>query len=194
MGNLISPLVNLIFLYSTVSYLCVPAGQPWHLGTHIPLWVSRMCFATCWIALVQVGMRFQASARVYGWRFAAGVPVRMLWGNLVNCAATAAALKQFSEARWRRQTLVWRKTEHVYPIPVKASRARLGEVLVRLRYVSGSELEEALRSQPAGTRLGEHLLQLHKISEDHLYRALSSQAGIPLGRPARGEPRDFGGS
>jgi adsorption protein B len=186
-GNLISPLVNLVCLYSTASYLCVPAGQPWHLGSHIPLWASRICFATCWIALVQMGMRFQASARVYGWRFATGVPVRMLWGNLVNCAATAAALKQFSEAQWRRETLVWRKTEHVYPMPAKVSRARLGEVLIRLRYLSTSEIEEALRSQPTGTRLGEYLLQLHMISENNLYQALSSQAGIPLGPPAKGE-------
>ena len=71
--------------------------------------------ATFSISIIQMAMRIRWSARVYGWRFAAGVPLRAPWANLVNCAATAAALTQFVNARITSRKLVWRKTEHVYP-------------------------------------------------------------------------------
>jgi adsorption protein B len=115
-GNLLSPLANLICVYGTASYLfSMRVGMEWHLGGQVPGWVSGLCGCTLWIAVVQGGVRMKASARVYGWRFALGVPARMLWGNLVNFAATVAALRQFLEARVQRSGLAWRKTEHVYP-------------------------------------------------------------------------------
>ena len=63
------------------------------------------------------GLRTRSAALIYGWRFAAGVPVRTLIGNFVNCAATANALWDFLNARRRGEGPVWRKTEHTYPVP-----------------------------------------------------------------------------
>jgi len=116
-GNLLSPVANLFCVYGTGSYFfSVWTATAWHLGTQIPAWVSGACCCTLWISLVQGGVRMHASARVFGWRFALAVPVRILWGNLVNSAATAAALRQFLEATVRGRRLAWRKTEHVYPV------------------------------------------------------------------------------
>jgi len=115
-GNLISPVANLMFIYGTASY-CGHLGQAgaWHFGELVPLWLSGVCRLTFGIALLQTAMRATAAGRLYGWRFAAAVPVRMFLGNIVNFAATATALWEFWNAQSRGSGLVWRKTDHVYP-------------------------------------------------------------------------------
>jgi adsorption protein B len=123
-GNLLSPAANLFFLYGTASYLA-SLGQPapWHFGSLLPTWISDICCLTFGIALLQTGVRAGSGARIYGWRFAAAVPVRMFWGNLVNFAATAIALWEFWSARTSGRDLVWRKTDHVYPVAPQAALA-----------------------------------------------------------------------
>jgi bacteriophage N4 adsorption protein B len=181
-GNLLSPFANLIFLAVAGEAIWSAAtGRHKSISNQIPLWAMRMCLATYATSLVQVALRAGASSMIYGWRFASLSPVRTLWGNVVNFAATVAALRQFGAARLSKSKLAWRKTEHVYPRP------RLGELLVRLRAVPMGVVEEAAMGLPKGVRLGEHLMHLHKVSEDNLYHALALQAGIPLGRPARAE-------
>lgn len=116
-GNLLSPLANVFCIYGAASYVYSAwTGALWHLGTHLPVWLSGACQVTLWISLVQGSVRMRASARVYGWRFASVSPLRILWGNLVNSAATVAALKQFVVARVQGSGLAWRKTEHAYPV------------------------------------------------------------------------------
>jgi adsorption protein B len=116
-GNLLSPAANLFFLYGTVSYLSsLGHPGPWHLGTLLPPWLSELDRLTFGIALLQAGVRVHSGARIYGWRFAAAAPVRIFWGNLVNFAATATALWEFSEAHVRGKGMAWRKTDHIYPV------------------------------------------------------------------------------
>ena len=189
-GNLISPLANLVLAYGMATYFrALHTGSPWHLGSLISPWVSRSCEVTLWITLFQAGLRVYTSARIYGWCFAVAAPVRVFWGNVVNFAATVKALRQFVEARLRRRNLAWAKTEHVY-LPQGSrvpGRPRLGEVLVEMRCLTEGQLEDALCACPPGTRLGEYLVQSRRIYEDQLYQALSSQTGIPLGLPDRRE-------
>ncbi len=106
-GNLFGPLVNLLFLWGL--------AEP-RVRSAVPGWLLCLYPLTAGIAGVQVAVRMATTARVYGWRLASGVPVRMLWGNVVNCLATLAAVSQFVTARIRRERLAWRKTEHLYPI------------------------------------------------------------------------------
>jgi adsorption protein B len=185
-GNLLAPVTNLLFLCGGAYWVsALHAGGPWHLDAYLPHWLARFCAATLWLSALQASLRTACSASIYGWRFAAGVPVRMLWGNVVNSAATIGALRQFWVARRNRRTLAWLKTEHDYPcqFTVPRTRPRVGEILVRMRFVSTAEVDDALQTLPKGTRLGEHLVFSHKITEENLYQALSSQAGIPLGLP-----------
>jgi adsorption protein B len=120
-GNLLSPAANLLFLYGAGSYTR-SVGHPgtWHFGSHIPLWLAGGCRLTFAIALLQTGVRARSAALLYGWRFAACVPLRAVWGNFVNFAATAMALWEFARARSRGRGLAWRKTEHVYPSALAA--------------------------------------------------------------------------
>jgi bacteriophage N4 adsorption protein B len=175
-GNLLSPLANLVFLAGFGSFLAdAGTGQAWRFAMPIPAWLVRVCLLTYWIALIQMAVRAWCSARVFGWRFAVAVPVRATWGNVVNCSATVAAVWQFAAARIHHRSMAWRKTDHVYPRP------RLGEVLVRMHALPLGEVEDAALSLPQGMHIGEYLVQLHKLSEENLYYALSLHAGIPAG-------------
>jgi bacteriophage N4 adsorption protein B len=174
-GNLVSPLANLYFL-AGLGFMVAGGSQHWHIAALVPLWLSKLCLVSYGIALVQVAVRMWCSASIYGRRFAAAVPVRVAWSNVVNFMATVAAIRQYAGARIGRRAISWRKTDHVYPRP------RLREVLVRLGMVSLTDIEAAASTRPEGMRLGEHLIQLRKLTEENLYRALSVQAGIPAGR------------
>ena len=117
-GNLLSPLANGFCLYGAASFLwSVKMGVTWRLGTYVPAWLSDTCWSTLLISVVQAGLRMHASAKIYGKRFAAAVPARMLWGNLINFTATVVAVRQFAEARVRGCGLAWRKTDHAFPVP-----------------------------------------------------------------------------
>jgi adsorption protein B len=189
-GNLLSPAGNLLLLCGVSSFaLAARSGQVWHLGSQIPWWVTRVYAATLGISLLQAAVRAHCCARIYGWRFAVGSPLRIFWGNVLNCAATVAAVGQFLGAYMEHSTLIWHKTEHAYPAhrTPEQGRPRLGEVLVGMNLVSTWELEAALGRAPDGLRLGEYLLQLQKITEEDLYQALSFQMGIPWGLPSSAE-------
>jgi adsorption protein B len=175
-GNLLSPLANLVFLAGLGNFaVSTGTGEAWRLAALVPPWLSRLCLVTYVCALVQVAMRTWCSAQIYGWRFAAAVPLRATWGNVINFAATVAAVRQYTAARIQSRTMAWRKTDHVYPRP------RLGEVLVRMRTLSTGDVETAVRDLPQGLRIGEYLVQSQKLSEENLYHALSVQSGIPTG-------------
>jgi len=179
-GNVLSPLTNVLFCYGLVNRGAV---------TQIPHWLAPFCAAALGISVFQMGVRAECAARIYGWRFAAAAPLRVWWCNLVNALATAAAVRQFAAAQWRGRRLIWRKTEHVYPAHALAAtgQPRLGEVLIRMQCLSMRDLEEALRRQPNGMRLGEYLVHLQILSEENLYQALSLHAGVELGAPGPGE-------
>ena len=183
-GNLLSPLANLLFLYWSAGALA--ARTPFHAGAFaltIPGWLPRVWCISAALSLLQMGLRIRFSARLYGLQFAAAAPGRMLWGNVINCAATIQALRQFAAAQWNRRSLAWQKTAHAYPrnlVPV-STRPRLGEVLIRMQFISAPELEEALRHKPKGERIGEYLVQTQKISAEHLGQALNLQSELTAG-------------
>ena len=184
-GSLIGPWANLLFLYGLASAWASSLRHvPWALAAATPAWAAHCYLVTAVLALTQVSTRMYATASIYGPRFAWAVPLRSLWGNLINCVATAESLRQFLNARVRRGAMAWRKTEHAYPAHFAPDqRLRLGEVLVNMQWAARAEIEEALPRVPPGLRLGEYLIQMRKLSEDLLYRALSLQTGIPVGMP-----------
>jgi len=101
-------------------------------------------------------IRAACSARIYGWRFATGVPVRAIWGNWINCLATVMAYYRYFSAVARGLPLVWLKTEQAYPnrAALLENVRKLGEVLVGCKYIGPEDLEAALSAKPAGIRLG----------------------------------------
>jgi bacteriophage N4 adsorption protein B len=115
-GNLLSPVAVLACFYGLGTALAAKfSGTTWEFGAHLAESRPEILGCTFAISVVQLSARTVAAARIYGWRFAACVPVRTLWATAVNFAATVLAIRQFIVGRMRKQTLAWRKTEHVYP-------------------------------------------------------------------------------
>ncbi|HLI83279.1 MAG TPA: glycosyl transferase family protein [Bryobacteraceae bacterium] len=198
-ANLIAPFANAVFL-SGIGSALLGHGWWWIGWAHsLPRWISDFCFLVLGISILQTAIRVHLCARVYGISFAAAVPLRMFWANLINFAATLEALQQFARARLERRALVWRKTDHDYPamgLPVGngsgapgggihfPGRPRLGEILIGQHSLSPGELEEALHRKGKGQRIGEYLVAGGKITMADLHRALASQAAFA---PATGD-------
>jgi adsorption protein B len=137
------------------------------------------------VSLFGAGLRMACCARIYGWKFAAGAPLRMLWANWINCVATLDALWEYAAACLAREAPDWCKTDHVYPIgqELAPQKPRLGELLLHMRALQREELERALASQPAGVRLGDHLVAQGLVPPEPVLEALGRQQGIAFGLP-----------
>lgn len=189
-GNLATVWANFVLLYGTASWAWSQySGGPWSLAALSGRSVTRaLLWATVFLALERVAVRMGCVARWYGWPSALFTPVRTFWANALNALATASAIGRYAAARWRRQSLTWLKTDHMYPNRGALMRQRtLGEVLVDARSISQAALDQARGSRPPGVRLGDHLLRLGLVGEEDLYRALSEQHGVPF---VRLDPRE----
>jgi len=184
-GNLITPAANILFLTGASTWA-------WSRFTHHEWLLAREL--SRFHAFYSVGLSIQAlqttlraifCARIYGWRFACGVPLRVIVSNLINGVATTRAIAIYINARIRSRPLRWVKTEHAYPnrAALMPQRKRLREILTGSQWITPQQLETALASRPPGRRLGEHLLKLGLITEQDLYTALSLQNDLPLGKP-----------
>lgn len=117
-GSWIGLLGNLVFLWALAGWAASSAASAeWWLGEAIAGrgWLNFLLAANLALCCERLGVRMFCSGRVYGWTFAAGAPVRMVWGNLINAAASLRAVWQFARARWTGEPLRWLKTEHCYP-------------------------------------------------------------------------------
>lgn len=185
-GNPVSMLTSVMFLYGLLTWFISRfSGGSWGMG-HLTesATVLYLLSLTTTLQLIHLGVRAWCSARVYGWRFAALVPVRAIYGNYINFRATMGAIRRYFWSRWFGTKLVWLKTDHTYPglsgAPPAVAR-RLGEILVAKSLVTLAQLEWALANKPDGTRLGEFLIARGLLNEAQLYQALSLQASVPLG-------------
>jgi bacteriophage N4 adsorption protein B len=176
-GLLTNPLslaANLVFAYGLVTALWtrVTPGQ------------ARLTTATLALQIIRIGVRGLCVGRIYGFLFALGVPVRAVYANALNTAATVHAVARYTIARIRRQPLKWLKTEHTYPArsALLAQKRKLGEILVSSGFVSTADLTQALAAQTPSVRLGQHLVNSGKLEIDALYEALSFQQGLPIAR------------
>ena len=173
-SNPLSFLANLAFVYGL-------AAQAW---TRVTPLAARFAAATLALQVLRIGIRMRCVARVYGLAFALGVPVRAVYANALNSAATLQAVARYGVARARGLPLKWVKTEHSYPsrAALLDHKRKLGEILVGSGYLGAPALAAALATQPRGVLLGEHLVRGGHLDEDSVYEALSLQQGLPVSR------------
>ncbi len=170
------------------SPLGVVANAVFFYGLFTAMWTrltpldTALTSATLSLQVWRMAIRMSCVARVYGPRFALGVPLRALYANVLNAAATLEAVAVYTAAKFEGRPLRWMKTEHAYPTraALLAHKRRLGEILVGSGYLTGVALTAALGTQPPGMRLGEHLIRTAALNEDALYEALSLQQGLPV--------------
>jgi adsorption protein B len=110
-GNLVTPAINTAFVWGAWQWTSGSwNGSMWHSPLLAWLFPASLAFSA-----LQVLVRAACAGRIYGWRFALGVPLRTLWANGLNSTATVLALWRYAGARLRREPLAWLKTDHVYP-------------------------------------------------------------------------------
>jgi hypothetical protein len=141
-----------------------------------------LLYATLFLQVNRTAVRCGCVGRIYGWKFAAGVPLRIFWANWINFFATTAALTWYASSRLFSEPLVWLKTEHDYPsrAGLNAHKQPLGEVLVRAGKLTEEQLRCALASKRAHVRLGEYLVASGPLTEDAVYSGLSAQQSVPF--------------
>jgi adsorption protein B len=182
-GNPVSLLTTLLFLYGLVTLgLSRLTGAPWGLAaigeSARMLWLLGF---TTTLQFVHLGVRAWCTSRVYGWRFAAGVPVRAIYGNYINFRATVGALYRYALSRIHSRPLVWLKTDHSYPVLAAATERRpIGQILISAGRLTFEQLEWALRTKPRDQRLGEYLVAMRMVTEEQVYQALSLQSSLPF--------------
>jgi bacteriophage N4 adsorption protein B len=174
-GLLTNPLslaANLVFVYglATAMWMRVSPGQ------------ACLAAVTMVLQIIRISVRMFCVARVYGFVFALGVPVRAVYANALNTAATVQAVARYTWARAHGRPLKWLKTEHAYPAraALLAQKRKLGEILISSGSVPAADLASALAERTPGMRLGEYLVGSRKLKMETLYEALSFQQGLPL--------------
>jgi adsorption protein B len=174
LANPLSLAANLVFVYglATALWTRVTPGQ------------ARLAAGTLALQILRLGVRMLCVGRIYGFVFALGVPLRAVYANALNTAATVQAIARYTYARARGRPLTWLKTEHAYPAraALLAQKRKLGEILVSSGSVPAAELASALEERTPGVRLGEYLVGARRLEMEALYEALSFQQGLPLAR------------
>ncbi|MEN3203793.1 MAG: glycosyltransferase, partial [Atribacterota bacterium] len=187
-ANLLPFLGYIAFVYFLLS-LFVPLPPMYPRGTP-SFWLS--VFLTFLMVERQV-MRAAALKSVYGWRSAFFgcfvpplLPLRMVWGNIVNFLAAVrawrVALFGFPKNRPR-----WQKTDHSYPLPqvLARYRRRLGDLLLEKGVVDPKTLYTVLQEKD-DKPLGEKLVEKGVVTERDLLASLGE-----LLRSSLLEIRDF---
>lgn len=171
-GNPLSLLANAVFAYGLATSAWLRAGRS----------AAAVSAVTLSLQLFRMAVRMACCARIYGFLFALGVPLRALCANVLNSAATFQAIARFASARAAKRPLKWLKTEHAYPTrtTLLAHKRKLGEILVAAGHLTQSALAAAVGSASPGVRLGQQLIQQGQITPETLCEALSVQQGVPI--------------
>lgn len=183
-ANPLSLLTNLLFVVGAGDWIqSVYLHRPWAFAVENP-GILALCWLTLMLQSVRLSLRASCVARIFGLRFALGVPLRCFHGNLVNCCASMGALWRYLHARLHRRPLVWLKTEHAYPSreALLLHRRELGEVLVASGYLSKEQLEQIRAEMPADADLAEYLVASGLLSDEDVCKAISLQSGVPSAR------------
>jgi bacteriophage N4 adsorption protein B len=181
-ANPLSLLTNVIFgigLFDLAQ--SVAEHRPWIFTATNPVvrWLCSFTFALQWF---RITLRVVCVTRIYGLLFALGVPLRALYGNLINCAASVRAVYTFVRAKLRRQQVAWLKTDHAYPnrSALPTHRRDLPEVIVSAGIISREELSNLHAKMGPEEELADFLLAYQILSEEELCQALSLQSGLPV--------------
>lgn len=184
LANPLSLLANAVSLLGALDYAAgaVFRYTPFFAATRRS--VIELCCVTLGLQISRLALRAVCVARLYGMRFAIGVPFRAVYANLVNCCASLGALRQYISARANDGKLAWQKTDHVYPAAqtLALKRRDLLEVLLDAGSLSRDEVAELRRRLPPETDPAEYLVKSGAVSEDLLCLSLSLQCGVPAVR------------
>jgi adsorption protein B len=180
----LSLLTNLLFLAGLADWgLSTLQHRPWMFAINNPR-LMLLCLFMLLLQCFRIALRMICVGRIFGARFALGVPLRIFHGNLINCFASLRAVWRYAEARRNGKAHVWLKTEHAYPNrdALIQQRGEFSAVLLQSRIVTEQQLADLRPLLSDEFDLGIALLSRGIISEEELCRARSLHAGVVYGR------------
>jgi bacteriophage N4 adsorption protein B len=129
----------------------------------------------------RLAVRMECVRRIYGFTFAALVPIRALHGNLINALAAVQAVLRYVNARRKGRGLAWLKTDHAYPEQhTRSHRHRdFDEVLVGAGFLTKPQLDTLKARVPNDADLPEYLVHARELSEESLSEVRGLQEGLP---------------
>ena len=202
LGNLLVVVGYPVLIYFLLSlFFPLPVIYPkWTLSWYLSLAVTVMM-------LERQVFRSVAIYHVYGMRsvfFACLLPpilpLRLMWGNIINMVATVRAYRQkwFGQPQPKtakgvpdkkvKKPLAWAKTDHAFleKQVLERYRRKLGDILLERGYLTPEQLQNALYAASVRKEtLGAYLRSENLISEEQLLDALSSVKHIKYVTPAR---------
>ncbi len=172
----------LVFLYFVLSLLvAIPFMYPQGSLAY------GLCVALTFLMVFRQLMRAVAIANFYGFKSMAVacllpplLPIRLVWGNIINMAATFQAWKLYclgTGAKKKNKKVTWSKTDHTFLQKQVLRRyyRNIGDVLLEKQYIGVSTLSNALRrSKEDGLRIGEVLIRQGLVSEEQLMEAVAN--------------------
>ena len=174
LANAIVPLIGAIWLYHVLvpdAYRYPPIIEP---GTGLWYLMLANLFFFFWRSL----WRMFYVCIIYGFGEALLSFPRLLWGNVINFAATMRAFRLYARYLFTGKVIAWDKTEHVYPSEEElvAYRRRLGDLMLDQRLITIAQLDTALaRQKETSLPLGRVLLDMGMTSETRLIQILGKQ-------------------
>lgn len=172
----------LVFIYFIVSsFVSLPIMYP------VSTFTWRACILLTTIMIFHQITRVIAIQHIYGFRsvvFACLLPplmpIRLIWGNIINLSATLCAWKQLffgTQKGNKKKKVAWHKTNHEFLEEHVLHRyhRNVGDVLLEKGYLDSDTLQVILdQSLKEGCRLGDALLQSGAVTEEQLMTAVAS--------------------
>ncbi len=182
-GNLLNFLGYIVFIYFIASlFLPIPIMYPmWSFSWYL-------CVVLTGMMIERQLLRAAAIKNVYGWRSAIIacflpplLPIRLVWGNIINFTATMRAWKmRFVGTANRKKSQGpqrWDKTEHEFLDKEVLQRyhRNFGDVLLEKKLIMAKDLKNALgKSRDEQRYIGAVLKEEDRLSEDNLLNALAN--------------------
>ena len=189
----------LISLFTSLDPIYPKGSISWYLSLIVTvMMIERQLF------------RSVAIYNVYGLRsvffacfFPPLLPIRLIWGNIINMTATFRAYRQKIFGTGKREKrrerkirtpekkkLEWAKTDHVFleKDVLKKYHRTLGDFLMQRGYISPEQLQEGLKNaESKGLKIGQYFVEEGIISEDELLDSLAGVKKIQYVRPEKFE-------
>lgn len=173
----------LVFLYFIASsiFISLPVMYPQNT------FAWGLCVFLTILMIFRQTMRAIAIANFYGAKSMVVscllpplMPIRLVWGNIINMAATFKAWKLYfwgTGTKKKTRKVAWSKTDHTFlqkHILYRYYR-NVGDVLLEKQYIDIVTLSDALkRSRSEGLRLGDVLLRENAVTEDQLMESVTA--------------------
>jgi adsorption protein B len=141
-------------------------------------WLWYLVLANAALLVWRMGFRAYCVFRLYGVAQALLSLPRMVWGNVVNFAATCRAIVLYLRYLRTGDLIAWDKTAHSYPSEKELTsyHRKIGDLLLERRLVTVTQLTQALDQQKSNARrLGEILTDMGALEDNELARVLQTQ-------------------